>query len=389
MSKISGVRGHGALVLPPSTRHGGSLREAGSCSNGECLWFSQLTTIPGSVPTLNEAKYRTYNVNVRRDDSMTQRGERKHVRGSSRWEEADWSRENPWRSPGAAPVRGSGCGIAGGHPVRLFNGGFSPPNIPQAFDGLDLPSSPPELWPRGSTQEVGFAITANHGGGYAYRLCKKNNPNGVNEACFQNTTLRFSGDTQWIHYGEAAGSKLNGTRVPIPLTRVDVGTFPKGSEWARNEIPACLLCDQGSTCGPRVDPNYTEPSGTVLWGNETVTYYGGNEFMEWAHCGVVCAGERESTIFVNGSGPHAINESEVTDGVLCPEGLTQFPEPRPGLSGFVANHSFPERSVASFSIVSHVIVPSSLEPGPYLLSWRWDCEQSRQIWQSCADIEIT
>merc|ERR1712032_1265817 len=29
------------------------------------------------------------------------------------------------------------------------------------------------------------------------------------------------------------------------------------------------------------------------------------------------------------------------------------------------------------------------EEGTYLLSWRWDCEESTQVWQNCADIELT
>ena len=33
-------------------------------------------------------------------------------------------------------------------------------------------------------------------------------------------------------------------------------------------------------------------------------------------------------------------------------------------------------------------VPADLEPGAYVLSWRWDCEQSAQVWQNCADVEI-
>ena len=41
-----------------------------------------------------------------------------------------------------------------------------------------------------------------------------------------------------------------------------------------------------------------------------------------------------------------------------------------------------------WSIMDKVSVPSDLEPGAYLLSWRWDCEESTQVWQNCADIEI-
>jgi hypothetical protein len=34
-------------------------------------------------------------------------------------------------------------------------------------------------------------------------------------------------------------------------------------------------------------------------------------------------------------------------------------------------------------------VPEHLEPGEYVLSFRWDCESSAQVWQSCSDITIT
>jgi hypothetical protein len=40
-------------------------------------------------------------------------------------------------------------------------------------NGLELPAKSPTVWPKGSTQEVAWAITANHGGGYSYRLCPK------------------------------------------------------------------------------------------------------------------------------------------------------------------------------------------------------------------------
>ena len=29
-----------------------------------------------------------------------------------------------------------------------------------------------------------------------------------------------------------------------------------------------------------------------------------------------------------------------------------------------------------------------MAPGSYLLSWRWDCEESTQVWQNCADVEL-
>ena len=40
-----------------------------------------------------------------------------------------------------------------------------------------------------------------------------------------------------------------------------------------------------------------------------------------------------------------------------------------------------------FSLKDKLIVPN-LPDGKYLLSWRWDCEQTPQIWNTCADITL-
>ena len=31
------------------------------------------------------------------------------------------------------------------------------------------------------------------------------------------------------------------------------------------------------------------------------------------------------------------------------------------------------------------MIPQGLTPGRYVLQWRWDCEESDQIWASCSD----
>jgi len=36
----------------------------------------------------------------------------------------------------------------------------------------------------------------------------------------------------------------------------------------------------------------------------------------------------------------------------------------------------------------HVVVPEDLEPGEYVLGWRWDAKSGSQVWVSCANIEI-
>ena len=47
--------------------------------------------------------------------------------------------------------------------------------------------------------------------------------------------------------------------------------------------------------------------------------------------------------------------------------------------------TFPDQK---FGWKDMVEVPESLEPGSYVLSFRWDCQQTPQIWQTCANIEI-
>merc|ERR1712232_1314153 len=41
-----------------------------------------------------------------------------------------------------------------------------------------------------------------------------------------------------------------------------------------------------------------------------------------------------------------------------------------------------------FSLVDKVIVPD-LPEGDYVLSWRWDCQDTPQVWMNCADIKVT
>jgi hypothetical protein len=36
-----------------------------------------------------------------------------------------------------------------------------------------------------------------------------------------------------------------------------------------------------------------------------------------------------------------------------------------------------------------VLIPKDLVPGDYVLSWRWDCEETAQIWSNCADVTVT
>lgn len=73
----------------------------------------------------------------------------------------------------------------------------------------------------------------------------------------------------------------------------------------------------------------------------------------------------------------------------CGADGTEYPEPLPGMHGFgYTNSTKIGDTYHDYSIVDTVVVPRDIAPGPYLVAWRWDCEQTTQIWQNCADIVI-
>ena len=80
----------------------------------------------------------------------------------------DYTATHPWRAPGSAAVIGSGCGRAGGGPMRQYDGGTGKEfGWPQNMDGSDLPAlkETPPVWKAGAAVEVAWANNANHGGG--------------------------------------------------------------------------------------------------------------------------------------------------------------------------------------------------------------------------------
>merc|ERR1712054_552120 len=65
----------------------------------------------------------------------------------------------------------------------------------------------------------------------------------------------------------------------------------------------------------------------------------------------------------------------------CPRG-TMF---EAGFSEFT--QGFLVGSGNKFSVMDEIQVPN--KAGEYVLGWRWDCEETDQVWNSCADIVIT
>jgi len=189
----------------------------------------------------------------------------------------------------------------------------------------------PTEWHVGEIVEVAFGITANHGGGYQYRLAKK--PAGGNkdltEEMFQRMPLPFVGATQWLQYDGNESS-----RVEIPAMRTSNGTTPAGSEWTRNPVPAC-----GGDGGGKFDF-----AGVCIGAQFTPPAPGAKGFYA----------------------PTLYNPTNAGWG-----------------------HGMRSEGLARLAVVDQVQVPHDLEPGQYVLSYRIDCEQTPQVWNQCADIAIT
>jgi len=236
--------------------------------------------------------------------------------------------KTPWLAPGFAPVLSS-CGLAAGwYEEYAPGGGIAPPGYSPGFDGRDLPQLGGQTmeWSVGSAQYVSWQFAANHGGGYAYRLCPTSE--SMSEECFQRHHLAFVGETSWIQFG-----RNQSNLTAIQANRTSRGTNPEGSQWTKVPIPSC--------------------SGPI----------GG------------------------------------ADGMGCDS--PQFPTPIPGLWGYgptlgCAYNPMPpaERAeycgeIMDFRMVDLVKIPENLPLGEYVLSFRWDCEQTPQIWTMCADVKIT
>jgi len=127
----------------------------------------------------------------------------------------DWSMYHPWRAPGTTQIK-SPCGN------EIVDDNYT------GRDGALLPPTPRSIWERGTSVEVAYSLIANHGGGYAYRLCPASEP--ISESCFQAHHLAFADSTSTVHFPD-------GRTLDIAARRTAIGTFPEGSQWAMNTIP--------------------------------------------------------------------------------------------------------------------------------------------------------
>jgi len=361
---IGHAAGHGSLTNPPS-RMGQTMEYAGECpgmwvptpigpaprpsrgkapTNGTCDWYSQGCQ-PGCSECNVECSHAAAALGL-----CCPKGKGKAMEPTLNDPKLRTYQDflgifdigmkyNPWRAPGFPPVADP-CGIiTGNQPGEHVDGAPKP-----GTRGSSLPAMQGPKWAAGSQQEVSWSLYANHGGGYSYRLCPKSS--ALTEECFQQHHLQFVGDKSWIQWA----GKDESNRTAIDATRVSEGTNPPGSQWTKNPIPACAG-DVGGSSSHHIP------------------------FLD--NCN------------------KAQFEPPLQDIVPADK---HFKKPLPGIYGFGVGAVGPVLSAEqfqywtdlfSFNIIDRVQIPADLAPGDYVLSFRWDCEQTPQIWNNCADVTIT
>ena len=345
---------HGGLTFPPPrnnfgnvdprniTRQPGSIYrpQGGPCAGDECLWFSEGCYI--GCPSCSSEMPETGNYFGKPNCSAPELIEPTLPEQFRTWNihnlstHGDFTKYHPWRAPGRAPVADS-CGRAGAYRVTRGGGGQTPNGSPQFFPGSKLPKleGVHTEWLAGDAVEVGWMVGANHGGGYVYSVC----PSGtaLTENCFNAHVLPFVGHNTTIRYLDGRGQKI------IPAQDVSQGTFPPGSTWRRNPIPACN-CDGGDGChAPGTDNR----------------------------------GGRAS--YTNGTNP-------VPTGFNCPYG-TMFDVPFDyGYGQHVWNNP-PNKPWSNVWVMVDKVKAPAVR-GDYVLRWRWDVEQNPQVWTHCADVTV-
>jgi len=116
----------------------------------------------------------------------------------------------------------------------------------------------------------------------------------------------------------------DGHKIEIAAVRTNEGTMPAGSTWTRNPVPGCVN-QRGQPYSNGADGQCKEP---------------------------------------------------------------QFQPPAPWLYGFNPGHGNKYVHVPEHAIIDIIKVPAQLPPGDYVVSFRYDCEQTSQVWNQCGSVRI-
>jgi len=325
------VAGHGNMVWPPTwfdIEGSVGLSPGGFMMADQIMWFTNWTFIPGEA-TLDPS---LYTVPDYHDDAYLE-WSRAHCLYEPGWLDYDvcfaWypnnPSHNPWMAPGSAPVW-SPCGVGGGNPE-----GCGPQ---EGMDPIDCP-----------------------GGGYSY------GPDARDfhwEAAVSTEWTR--GSTAEVGWGLIAN---HGGGYSFRLCKVENNDPGAVTEECFQRTPLKFATEDSW-----VQYGWDESSRVVFKANRTTegTFPPGSEWT---------------------MNPIPVCNSHVMGWLdpTCPEG-TEFPPRGPGLFGAGEHQETAGQPDFLFTIMDEVEVPMDLEPGTYILSFRWDCEATPQIWNACSNINI-
>lgn len=183
------------------------------------------------------------------------------------------------------------------------------------------------------------------------------------EECFQSMPLDFVGNRSWMVYTKGLHK---GLRYEIDATRTTEGTWPQGSMWSRNPVP--------NMGGEHAVGKTLEQTDKIL------------DFLLEEHL--------VQAVGLDPTGQAQAWEKEFTNTAVGVHGLPFAP---PSHDGKVIDAVTPLYGYGPMSgdlwmddvlLVDEVQIPSDLPDGDYILSFRWDCEQTFQSWSQCASIRI-
>merc|ERR1711939_1138587 len=160
----------------------------------------------------------------------------------------------------------------------------------------------------------------------------------MGERCFQSNHLTFANSNSTIHFDDNSHADIT--------IAGKIYTPEDGRQWKLSPIPGCA-CDNGLSCGGKEDS---------LRGSS-------------------CSYPEATTYSHKGSATPA-----------CPTGTQFEPQFTQFTQGYLTEFAG-QPGANAFTVMDEVNVPNV--PGEYVLGWRWDCEETDQVWASCADIVIT
>jgi len=303
---LTTVDAHGAMLTPPprnaidstipgmdwgnGSTHTGHLEPLGvSCANGtepckpgqSVFWFSQGCT-PG-CETCDSQGQRVANWD---HCAATRKAPfeptlapqyRTANRNATPGTEQDIWKFQPWRSPGLAPVSDP-CGMAGGSPIPVYNGGeYVPTKYGKQGDlGSKVLAPRPTgiTWKAGGVANASWYIAFNHGGGYKYRLCPSNQT--LSEECFAKPEhqLEFASTEHVVLFKDGPRSIANtivkeGGGKGWMLNPIPMPNFV-GSECDDMKGHPCGGCPCGSHYpGGNTHADFPNPFGRDLMGKNT------------------------------------------------------------------------------------------------------------------------